>query len=359
MAKLRLLVVEDSVTVREALVDCLKQDRDLDVVAVTGNGAQAVELCKKHRPDAITMDMMLPGMTGLEATEMIMAYCPTPILIVSSSTNRAEVFRTYEALAAGAVDVLDKPSAEGLTEEWGSRLRSAIKIVSKIKVITHPRARLEVSREKPGFEPHTVEVPKFRSPTCVAIGASTGGPGALVQVLKGLGASFPLPVLIVLHISNPFGASFAEWLDSQSPLPVRFAKDKEPIPDPGKGCVLLAPPDFHLIVKGGFLRITNDPERHSCKPSVGTLFESMAREMGKQTIACLLTGMGKDGAAGMLAVRKAGGLTLAQDERTSLIFGMPKEAIEIGGAEQVLPLGDFAPLLLALAQKKQTVLSFL
>jgi two-component system chemotaxis response regulator CheB len=292
------------------------------------------------RPDVVTLDMVMPRMSGLECTEEIMAFWPTPILIVSSSTNRGELFSTYDALAAGAVDVFEKPRGDESNEDWASRLRNLVRLVSRIRVITHPRARLR--RDRSAIDAplggETLEQGKSDAPRLVVVGASTGGPSALACVLGGLQRDFPLPVLVVLHLAAPFSLAFADWLERQIQLPVRHARDGEPLPQPGEAVVLLAPAEVHLELVGGRLRLGHGPERHFCRPSVDVLFESVARDCGARAIACLLTGMGRDGARGMLAIRNAGGFTLAQDEATSTIFGMPAEAIRLGGASRVLPL---------------------
>jgi two-component system chemotaxis response regulator CheB len=176
----------------------------------------------------------------------------------------------------------------------------------------------------------------------VAIGASTGGPGALVEILRGLPASFPLPVLIVLHINEPFGAAFAEWLDAQTTHRVSYARDGALYAE-GAGRILMAPPGKHLVVTGPRLHLTSDPERHSCRPSIDVLFDSIAREIGAVTIAALLTGMGRDGATGLLGIRRAGGATIAQDEATSTVYGMSREAALIGAAERILPIQEIGP----------------
>jgi two-component system chemotaxis response regulator CheB len=352
MRRIRVLVVEDSLTVRKRLVEVLSADPELTVVGEASDGQRAIELCEALRPDVITLDMMMPVMTGLAATEHIMAYCPTPIIVVSSSTNRGELFRTYQALAAGAVDVLDKPRGDEVDDRWERKLLSTVKLVSRIKVITHPRARLGArsGRAVPPTPPLPATPGKH---ALVVIGASTGGPNAVVEVLRHLPEGFPLPVLLVIHIGAPFGASFAEWLDRQLSLRVTTAVDGEPLPALGQGRVVMAPPDFHLVVRGAQLRLTADPERHSCRPSVDNLFESVARDLGPATIACLLTGMGRDGAVGMQAIQRAGGLTIAQDEATSVVFGMPREAIALGAADRVLPLGEIGPALAQLAQAER------
>ncbi|MDB4993892.1 MAG: Chemotaxis response regulator protein-glutamate methylesterase, partial [Myxococcaceae bacterium] len=169
-----------------------------------------------------------------------------------------------------------------------------------------------------------------------------------VTVLRSLPFPFAVPVLIVLHIGKPFGTAFADWLDGQTRHPVSFAVGGESLAR-AAGRVILAPPDEHLVVQQGTLALTRTPERHSCRPSVDVLFESLARDHGANCAAALLTGMGRDGATGLLALRRAGGATLAQDEATSVIFGMPREAVLLGGADRVLPLGDIGPALAALA----------
>jgi two-component system chemotaxis response regulator CheB len=188
----------------------------------------------------------------------------------------------------------------------------------------------------------------------VAIGVSTGGPAALIEILRGLHHGFPLPILLVIHIGKLFAPAFAEWLDGQSPVRVAYAADGDPLPPFGEGRVLMACPDSHLVLRQGKLRLTQDPEQHSCRPSVDVLFASLAQELGADCAACLLTGMGRDGAEGLLAIRRAGGRTIAQDEATSVVFGMPREAILLGAAEQVLPLEKIAPVLGALARGADT-----
>jgi two-component system chemotaxis response regulator CheB len=345
--RIRVLVVDDSLTVRKRLVEVLSGDPELEVVAEAGNGKQAIELCDRLRPDVVTLDIMMPVMSGLAAAEWIMAYCPTPILVVSASLNRGELFRTYDALAAGAIDVLDKPSGRDEAADWEDRLRRTVKLVSRVKVITHPRARL-AAMARPVPPAAGILAWGERAPArLVAIGGSTGCPGALVEILRRLPRGFGSTILLVVHINEPFGAAFAEWLDGHSPIRVRYARDGE---RPGAGrdaAVLMAPPGCHVALQRGVVRLHDGPERHSCKPSVDVLFESLAVEGAAETLAVLLTGMGRDGASGMLAVRRAGGATIAQDEATSIVFGMPREAILLGAAEQVLPVHEIGPAIVA------------
>ena len=362
--RLRVLVVEDSLTVRRRLCDALGADPNLEVIAEADNGQAAIDLCLRLRPDVVTLDMQLPIMTGLSATEYIMAHCPTPILIVSASTNRGELFKTYDALAAGAVDVLEKPRGDGSDDDWDERFRAAVRLVAKIRVITHPRARLSgASRLRTAPAPSRASElgPSTPYPLAstgqpplklVALGASTGGPSALVTVLKALPLDLELTVLLVLHIDEPFGSAFAEWLSDQTPHAVRFALGGEPL-DAAGGRVLMAPPGRHLVVDGARLRLTDEAERHSCRPSIDVLFESVAHCIGPTSAAALLTGMGRDGALGLLALRDAGGVTVAQDEESSIVYGMPREAALLGAARRVLPLGEIGRFLADTARARR------
>jgi len=344
--RLRVLVVEDSITVRERLCEVIGSDPGLELVASADDGRRAVELCALHRPDVITMDMMLPGMTGLEATEHIMARQPTPILIVSSSNNRGELFRTYDALAAGAVDVLEKPRGDEADGAWEQSFLAAVRMVARIRVITHPRAKLrDLGRDsRPaaiGARRTTAPIAIAARPPCdvLAIGASTGGPGAVAELLAALAPAMDVPIVLVIHIGELFGAALAEWLGTRSQRRVVMATDGAPVAAFAGG-VVMAPPGRHLVVRHQLLRFSDAAPRHSCRPSVDVLFESIERDYGARAAACLLTGMGKDGAAGLLRIRIAGGLTIAQDEGTCVVYGMPREAALLGAAQHILPLPE-------------------
>jgi len=340
--RIRVLVVEDSATVRGRLVAILGSDPDIDIVGEAADGRRAIEICCSARPDVVTMDMMLPVMSGLAATEYIMAHCPTPILVVSASVNRGELFRIYESLAAGAVDVLEKPAGTEADGAWERGFLATVKLVARIRVIRHPRARLA----GPNGRAADLAPARATARPCevVAIGASTGGPGAILDVLRGLPSEFRIPILIVLHINEPFGRVFADWLDGQAHRRVIHASEGTPVAA-AAGCAVLAPGGHHLVVRDGRLHLSLDPERHSCRPSVDVLFESVATEYGGGAAACLLTGMGRDGALGLLKIREAGGLTIAQDRSTSVIYGMPRAAALLGAAAEVLCLPDIGPRL--------------
>ena len=346
MSRIRVLVVEDSLTVRKRLCEILDADPGFQVVGEAEDGKQAIELCLALRPDVVTLDMMLPVMSGLAATEYIMAYCATPILVVSSSVNRGELFKTYEALVAGAVEVMEKPRADEPDGDWEQRFVAMLRLVARVKVITHLRGRLAPVRNVPAARAAPAAPGPVQPCKLVALGASTGGPSAMVAVLRALPAGFAVPVLVVVHIGEPFGVALAEWLDGQTTHTVRMAQDGQAL---GARGVFLAPPNRHLVVRHARLHLTDGPERHSCRPSVDVLFESLAAEYGPGVAACVLTGMGADGARGLLAIRQAGGVTLAQDEASSVVYGMPREAALLGAAQRVLPLAEIGPALAALA----------
>ncbi|MGE0488209.1 MAG: chemotaxis-specific protein-glutamate methyltransferase CheB [Vulcanimicrobiota bacterium] len=340
---IRVLVVDDSLTVRRAIGGVLRRSPEFELAGEAENGLQAFELCRSLRPDVVTMDMVMPEMDGLRATEQIMAFCPTPILVVSSSLNRGEVFQTYEALAAGAVDVLDKVT-DNDCEDWEARLLATLRLVSRVRVITHPRGRLGgLGKPSDGIGSTLQPFEPRGGSHLLALGASTGGPGAVAEILRALPPGLAVPILLVLHIGEPFGDSLASWLDSQTSYQVRYPVEGERLSEADG--VLMAPPSRHLVLRAGRLWLTDDPERHSCRPSVDVLFESLAREVGPRTCACLLTGMGVDGAAGLLALRAAGARTIAQDEPSSVVYGMPKEAVRLGAAQLVLPLSHIASAL--------------
>lgn len=353
----RIVVAEDSLTVRRYLVDVLQNDPSMRVVGEAENGRRAIELCQKLRPHVLTLDMMMPEVQGLEVTQYIMAHMPTPIVIISASNQRGDLVRAFDAVRAGAVEAVDKPSDRAHDKLWEDRLRSTVKIAARVKVMTHigPRNAHAQVHSQAGL-PAAIASPmpvakKSQDFRVVAVGTSTGGPGALMELLGNLPKSFPVPILLVIHIGEPFGSAFAEWLGTQSPLPVAYPTHGMPLPATPK--VWVAPPDQHMVVEHGRLLLNQAPERWACRPSVDVLFESVAKEYAGNAVGCLLTGMGKDGAQGLLQMRQAGALTLSQDEATSTVYGMPREAALLGAAQEILPLDRFAPTLVALLQGKR------
>lgn len=273
---IRVLVVDDSTTVRGRLVEILSADPEFTVVGEAADGMRAIELCNELRPDVMTLDLVLPRLSGLQVTEHVMAHSPVPILIVSSSFNRGEVFNTYEALAAGAVDVLDKSGSLEDDGEWERTFVSSVRMVSRIKVITHPRGRLGAMGRTRANTPSArlaAAVDSSREIAVLAIGASTGGPAAIARVLQGIPTNFPLPILVVLHIDGAFASAFANWLGTQVGRQVRCASDGELLSD---APILVAPSHRHLVVSGKRAHWSDLPPRNFCKPSVDVLFESLA-----------------------------------------------------------------------------------
>jgi len=350
MARIRVLVAEDSATVREHLVEVLNADPGMEVVGQATDGREAATLCRELRPHVVTLDLAMPFMDGLAVTEQIMAHCPTPILIISGSRERGEAFKTYDALAAGAIEVLEKPSGDEAEGSWERNLLSMVRMVSRIKVITHLRGRISGQhRHSPESADIAVPQTSVSGQKVVAIGTSTGGPAALMAVLSALPTGYPWPILVVIHLSRGFGTSFVHWLAQQVRLPVAMAEDGQRLAAHA-GHVLVARPDRHLVLREGVLQYTDDPPLHSCKPAVDALFLSLARERGADVVACLLTGMGRDGAQGLLAIRRAGGVTIAEDESSSVVFGMPGEAIRLDAATLVMPVSRIGRHLLQLAE---------
>ena len=368
---IRVLVADDSAVVREILKDMIAGERDLKLVGEAVNGREAVTLCQELRPDIVTMDVMMPIMNGLEAVEEIMAYCPTPILIFSSVLDDKEMDVAFNAIARGALDVMEKPKVAGIRqfETIRQELIDKLRMLARIQVISHLRGKRKRVPEKPAARPGraapaveptpepqrdrlkpeyvegiespdgpVLELPAGRvRRRLVAVGASTGGPKALVQIFRRIPRDFPLPVLTVQHIAPSFAPGLVAWLNRESPLRIILAADRM-TPEPG--AVYIAPTGVHMVYSHGAIRFTDGPPVHSCRPAVDVLFNSVAESVGELSVGVLLTGMGHDGAAGLKLIHDKKGLTLVQDEKTSVIFGMPRSAIELGAADEVLALPD-------------------
>ncbi|MBI2469930.1 MAG: chemotaxis-specific protein-glutamate methyltransferase CheB [Planctomycetes bacterium] len=334
--KIKVLIVDDSGLVREILKKMLETDPSIQVIGMAENGARAVELARKLKPDVITMDINMPVMDGFQATEHIMAYCPTPILILSSVIDKEGIYTTFNALAAGAVDVMEKPS--GLESKvWikmGDVLIQKVKAVSRVKTITHVKGRVGE------FLKHA-NAASIRKPDkyeIVGIGASTGGPSVVMQILKNITADNTLGIVVVQHMASGFIRGFVDWLAAACKVRVKLAADGEKI---GKGEALIAPDGFHTIVRNKkAIGLVSGEKVHGVKPSVDILFDSIAEVYGESAIGVLLTGMGADGAAGLKHIKDKGGITIAQSEDSCAVFGMPKAAIEKGAASKVLSVED-------------------
>ncbi len=328
MNPVRVLIVDDSATMRDIIRELLERDEQMQVVAEAADGAEALERVRELRPDVITMDLQMPVMDGIEAISAIMAEVPTPILVLSSI---ADANNACEAVARGALEAIDKSPAS-LSGQLCRRLR----MLAGVTVIRHYRKRAEPAQPpapivEASFDPQMGAEP---SGAAFFIASSTGGPQVLAELLGSLPSDFPSPILIAQHIADGFAPGMAEWFDSVCPLKVRLAEAGQPI-RPGE--VLVSPSEQHLRVSPQrqieLIACSGDDIYH---PSCDCLLTSAAEAYGRHAIGIILTGMGRDGVKGMAAIKAAGGATLAQDEPSSVIFGMNRLAIEAGHVASVL-----------------------
>nr|Q2LR65.2 RecName: Full=Protein-glutamate methylesterase/protein-glutamine glutaminase 1 [Syntrophus aciditrophicus SB] len=344
---IKVLIVEDSPVVRELLSHILHSDPQIRVVGVAESGEEALKEVVRLRPDLITMDVNLPRMDGFETTRRIMEEIPTPIIIVSAAWVSTEVEKTFRALEAGALAVLEKPSIAARDYDIRARdLIRAVKAMSEVKVIRRwsRSPRIEPAPPASG-EPDIGKITKRFE--VVAMGASTGGPTVLKQILSDLPDNFTIPILIVQHMTQGFIPGFVDWLSRAANYPVSVAVHGEEI-RPGHAYV--APDGLHMGVNalGKIILTKGEPENGLC-PSVSYLFRSVYRAYGENAVGVLLTGMGKDGAYELKVMKDCGMITIAQNKETSVVYGMPGEAIGMNAASYVLPPEKIARVLVKLA----------
>ena len=380
--KMTVVVVDDSTVQRRFLRTAIEADAEFVVVGEARNGKEAVALVDRLRPSAVLMDLDLPVMSGIEAIERIMASRPTPILVYSAFADGAGGANALEALAAGAVDILAKPGPEdtGPLEEYARQLRRKLRVAARIRVITHPRGRLRSQGLVPALVasgPVTAQVelvppaalapspprapvlatPRPSAPQAelqpnldvrlIVIGASTGGPQALVTVLGALPPDLTQAVLVVQHMAEGFIPGLVSWLDQLLALPVSVGASGRRL---APGTITIAPSGGNLLVQDARLRVLcvpPDPGQFHV-PGIDATFRSVADALGPDAVGVLLTGMGRDGAAGLLEMRGRGAVTLGQDEATSAVYGMPAAAAALDAIEQQLPVGEIGPALLRL-----------
>ncbi|NDY43220.1 chemotaxis response regulator protein-glutamate methylesterase [Dissulfurirhabdus thermomarina] len=322
---MRLGIVNDSETAVACLRRTLKAAPEHEVAWVARNGSEAVDFAAMDTPDLILMDLIMPVMDGVEATRRIMERSPCAILVVTASVQ-GNAGRVFEALGAGALDAVPTPTCAD-AEASAPLLR---KIATLEKLIQASRG---AARSRPAFRERPLEAP--RRPDLLVIGASTGGPQALARLLAVLPKEFPAPVVVIQHVDARFARGMADWLDTQTPLRVRVAR---PGDRPRPGEVLVAETNDHLVFRrDGRVAYTEEPREHPYRPSVDVAFHCLARNRPGAGAAVLLTGMGRDGAEGLLALRAAGWYTVAQDKASCAVYGMPKAAAELGAAVDVLP----------------------
>jgi two-component system chemotaxis response regulator CheB len=347
-SRIRVLVVEDSPVIRDFLTHLLNLVPDLEVVGVAHDGEEALNMISKCQPDVITMDIHMPGLDGFETTRQIMETRATPIVIVSGSSSVMGSVTAFRALAVGALAVVARPYGFGHPEFASSahQLVETLRLMAEVKVVRRWPKRTAGAAAAP---PVSALVAAKAEVRMVAIGASTGGPAAITTILTGLPKDLPFPLLIVQHICGGFVDGFVEWLAQTSGLPVHLAAHGE-LPLPGH--VYVAPDGFHMGVNGSNrIRLDAAPPENNLRPAVAYLFRSVAAAHGRHAAAILLTGMGTDGAKELKLVRDCGGVTVAQDQASSVVHGMPGEAIRLGTAMHVLPPESIGAFISELAIK--------
>jgi two-component system chemotaxis response regulator CheB len=347
---IRVLVVEDSPVVREFLTYILGTDPDIKVAGTAHNGEESLEAVERIKPDVVTMDIHMPKLNGFDATRRIMETCPTPIVIVSGSSTSEEVVTTFRALEAGALAMVPRPKGIGHPEHEATarELVQTVKLMSEVKVVRRwPRSK---SGGAVPTAPRVTISQTSAETRLVAIGASTGGPLVLQTILSKLQSEFPVPVLIVQHMSPGFTEGFAEWLTQSARFPVGIAGQGETML-PGHAYV--APDGFHLGVRSvGQMVLSAEAPENGLRPAVSYLFRSVAKVYGASAVGVLLTGMGRDGAEELKLMREKGAVTIAQDKESSVVAGMPGEAIKLDAATYVLPPERIAAALTSLVTKR-------
>ncbi|QCN97660.1 chemotaxis protein CheB [Azospirillum argentinense] len=353
--KIRVLVVEDSPVVQQLLAHVIGEDPRLELAGIAASGEQALRMVDSLRPDVVSLDIRLPGIDGFAVTQRLMRDHPVPIVVVASDVRDLDI--PMRALQAGALAVVEKPGsmARADYQTVARHLCTQLTIMSQVKVIRQRGRPRNGDEESPGNGgrgkgaaippppplPPSVVKRQFRA---LGITASTGGPAALVKLLRGLPTNFPLPVFVVQHIGAPFVAGFASWLGSVTPLPVALASDAPHRP----GHVYVAPGELHLTAEPGGMRLVHGDPVCGQRPSGDVLFSSLASAFGAAAIGVLLTGMGEDGARGLTDMRRAGAYTIAEHASTAVIHSMPGTAVRLGGVTEELPIDKVAARLLEL-----------
>jgi len=336
---IRILIVDDSEMACDMLCALFSQGDDFEVVGCAHDGRQGVEMAKRLTPDLITMDLHMPTMTGYEAVERIMAHHPAAILVITSYREAETAFR---CINLGALDVMDKPDLDSVNDaDFVETFLSQARLLASTKVIRRPMSRALAAKSKP--KATIAKVPKEMAKHLVAVASSTGGPLALSRLLAGLPMDFSAPILVVQHLAPGFEDGLVSWLGSVGPLDVSIAVSGEALLP---AHVYMARPGVHLAVDDERRVVFPDePPERGHRPSAKYLFESAARVFGVECTGVILTGMGSDGAKELGDIRAAGGLTIAQDEATSAIYGMPRAAVSLGSAKEVLALESIGPRL--------------
>lgn len=343
---IQVLIVEDSLVQQAQLTRILDTDPDITVLGTATNGEDALSFLAHHQPDVVTLDLMMPQMGGLETTRRIMERYPIPIVIVSAHWDPQEATSTFQAVDAGAVAGVAKPQGVGPdSDDWARQLVQTVKSMAEVKAVRHwTTTQAAVARTSP----HQRLTLSGAKTALVAIGASTGGPPALARILAVLPKDFAAPILIVQHIAKGFLQGLADWLRQATAFPVHVPTHGDQI---HAGHVYLAPENFHMgIHASGSIILSQEGLDYSVRPSIAYLFRSVATVCASRAIGVLLTGMGRDGAQELKLLKDNGAVTIAQDKDSSVVHGMPGEAIQLGGASHILPPDKIATMLIRLVQ---------
>lgn len=350
---IRVVTVDDSVVARRLLRHIIAAHTDLELVGQGVSGDHAVALAAELRPDVITMDAQMPVLDGYEATRRIMSETPTPIVMVSAHAPQPP-HGPFSALDAGAVAVLAKPGAPGSPgyATAAAELVNTLRAVAGLRLVTRRPDETTATSTSTGrsvarhsHRRHTVDL--------VAIGASTGGPAALGRILRDLPEEFPVPILVVQHIADGFDDGLVKWLDTVTPLTVRLAEDGM---RPAAGEVIVAPNGTHMgVTRRLRVALVDEPPIGAHRPAATYLFQTVADAYGPRALALILTGIGRDGADGLVRVQAAGGRVLAQDEASCIVYGMPKAAVEAGVADAVVPLDEIGATIAAAVHRGRRV----
>lgn len=349
--QITVLIVEDSPVAQSLLVQMLESDPDIKVAGLVETAEEALFFISKIKPQVVIIDIELPGMDGLAFTQTVMEQVPIPIICVSSSPT-PDTANAFDLLEAGALAIIDKPVAAGGSDEVKERLTSTVRAMADVKLVRRrpakPRSKAVITGER--YAKLESEQAQFE---VIVIGASTGGPAVLHSILRRMPRDFPVPILMAQHIAPGFLDGFVDWLRNTSRYPVEIAHQNQKL-EPGHAYV--CPEGFQTSISSDCrIRLTDDPPMHGIKPSVSYLFQSVAQSFGKNAVGVLLSGMGKDGAAELKSIREKGGATIAQDAASSIVHGMPGEAIRIGAAGHVVHADRIASLLVKLVTEGERV----
>ncbi len=348
-ANIRVIIIDDSPTVRSLLASILSA-AGMDVLALGKNGEDAIRLVKEHKPDVITMDIRMPQMDGFEATRRIMREQPTPSVIITGSAKYQDVELSFQAMRAGALAVVNKP---GLSDpQTCEKVVQTVQNMAGVHVIHHwgnvqsppPPTKVDAKISR------LVDLSRYPDIRIIGIASSTGGPSALSAVLGNLPPDFPLPIVAVQHVSPGFTSGLAEWLGSVTQIKVDVGTHGDKLKP---GTVTFAPDDYHIQVnKRGEVELSHSPAYKGLRPSANPMFESLAQHYGKRSLGIILTGMGDDGADGMEQLHKTGALTIAQDEKSCIVYGMPHQAVIRNAVDVQMNLEEIAQLLKRIGQMK-------